>query len=81
MFAAVSFVSLRDVSRVTRFSRLRVRMFQCSYRCSDTCVSVVLDMRMVAHHAQCTWVHRNSLATAKKWKRCLAISDRAGAVL
>ena len=37
---------------VTRVSRFRVLMFQCSTRCIDTCVLVVLDMRNVEHFLQ-----------------------------
>ena len=40
------------VGRVTQVSRFRVFMFQCSIRCSDTCVLVVLDMRNVEHLLQ-----------------------------
>ena len=49
-----TFVSLMFFSagRVTRVSRFRVFMFQCSIRCIDTCVLVVLDMRNVEHLLQ-----------------------------
>ena len=43
MFASVFF----SAGRVTQVSRVRVFMFQCSIRCIDTCVLVVLDMRNV----------------------------------
>ena len=50
MFASVSFVF--SAGRVTQVSRFRVFMFQCSIRCIDTCVLVVLDMRNVEHLLQ-----------------------------
>jgi hypothetical protein len=46
----VSFVF--SAGRVTQVSRFRVFMFQCSIRCIDTCVLVVLDMRNVEHLLQ-----------------------------
>ena len=50
MFTSVSFVF--SAERVPQVSRVRVFMFQCSVRCIDTCVLVVLDMRNVEHFLQ-----------------------------
>ena len=50
MFASVSFVF--SAGRVIQVSRFRVFMFQCSIRCIDTCVLVVLDRRNVEHLLQ-----------------------------
>ena len=50
MFTSVSFVF--SAGRVPQVSRFRVFMFQCSIRCIDTCVLVVLDMRNVEHLLQ-----------------------------
>ena len=50
MFTSVSFVF--SAVRVPQVSRFRVFMFQCSIRCIDTCVLVVLDMRNVEHLLQ-----------------------------
>ena len=51
MFASVS-VFVFSAGRVTQVSRFRVFMFQCSIRCIDTCVLVVLDMRNIEHLLQ-----------------------------
>ena len=50
MFASVSFVFLRGVS--LRCHVFVFFMFQCSIRCIDTGVLVVLDMRNVEHLLQ-----------------------------
>ena len=61
MFVSVSFVFLRG--RVIQVSRFRVFMFQCSIRCIDTCVLVVLDMRNVEHLLQ-VWCYVRSSRTS-----------------
>ena len=50
MFASMSFVF--SAGRLPQVSRFRVFMFQCSIRCIDTSVWVVLDMRNVEHILQ-----------------------------